>query len=1062
MASQSVSATATTPALASVVPAPALPAKAEAPFAIYYIHPLLAGPLQAWPTLLDRVAAAGFSHILLAPPFHGASVLLPDDFERIHPALDWTGDSASALRFLNGACKERGLRWMLDVVLDRVMPDGGIARAHPELFAAPVVRAIDPRVAELAARPRFFEQGEALAVWWEQNIARWQDAGAAGFRLIGLSDAPPHFVRELTSAAHRKRPDCRMIGWTGDLPLSAIGRWSDSGLDATCLSLEGWDWRAEWLWTRAAALTRVAPVIVCAESPFGQRIAAGVPVQSQRAAAARRAIGTAAAMAAGFLVPMGVAELATRRMDPRRSDRLAAGDDGMLALPEVIGADATLATPVPGDGVLGLWRRSGKHGSFTLVNLSLALPATSEAAPGQGSVKLPPGGVRAFAWQAEPPITLVREPAAEAARKAAASGRLAIEAVGPAVDDGRFAAKHTVGEPVEVACDVICEGHDQLCVVLQWRAGDQLAWQETRMAAQPNDLWQARFVPERVGRWLFRIVAWRDEFATFRDELAKKNAAGLDVRLEVMEGRALLQEAQASDPEIAAALQAVDAADQLGDQLGQVTAMLGPALAGAMHRVDLRPLATHSTLYPVDVDRKEAEFASWYEIFPRSMSDDESRHGTFRDVIRHLPRIRDMGFDILYFPPIHPIGRKNRKGRNNSLTPSADDPGSPYAIGSSEGGHDAIHPELGSLEDFQALQVAAAEHGLELALDFAIQCSPDHPWLRQHKDWFAWRPDGSIRYAENPPKKYEDIVNVDFYAPGAVPDLWVALRDAVAFWAEQGVRVFRVDNPHTKPFPFWEWMIGDIRAAYPDALFLAEAFTRPKVMNRLGKVGFTQSYTYFTWRNTRRELEAYSTLLAAGRERDFFRPNFFVNTPDINPLFLQSSGRAGFLIRAALAATLAGSWGVYCGFELCEGTPMPGREEYIDSEKYQLRAWDWERPGNIVPEITRLNQLRRRNPALQTHLGVTFLPSDNDQVIFFEKATANRGNVVLVAVSLDPARPQSAAIEWPLWRWDLPDQASLACEDLLHDTSFTITGKYQRVTLAPDAPYTVWRARPAT
>lgn len=1055
MASQST--TATRP----VTPPAVMPAASGPPSAIYYIHPLLAGRLEGWPALLDRVAAAGFSHIMLAPPFQAGSVLLPDDFRQMHAALHWTGDSAAALAFLNTACRARQLGWLLDVVLDRVAPDGAIARSRAELFAAPG-SAIDPRVPELTARPRFHEQGEALGRWWQAQLDVWLQAGSAGFRLLGLAATPPAFVHELAAAVHRRRPDCCLIGWTADLPSDSLTRWIDRGLDATCLSLEGWDWHSDRLWTQAAALQRVAPVIVCAESPFGGRIAAQFSETGQRFAAASRAVATAAVMAAGYLVPMGVAEQATRRMDPRRTGTLPDGD-----LMELTGSketsDGRLASPSAGANTLALLRRSRTADSLTLVNLSLTRPAAVEVPPANEPTLLPPGGVQTFTLQRQPPVSLSRETAPASAANAARGGRIAIEAVAPAVDDGRFAAKRTIGEPVVVTCDVICEGHDQLGVVVQWRAGDQEAWQETRMLPQGNDLWQTRIVPERVGRWMFRVVAWRDAFASFRDELAKKTAAGLDVRLEIIEGRALLEQAQLTKaslagPELAAALAAVRGSGSDA----QAAALLSPATAAAMQRADTRPFAAVSGVYPLDVDRKAAEFASWYEIFPRSMSDDETRHGAFKDVIRHLPRIRDMGFDILYFPPIHPIGRKNRKGRNNSLTPTEDDPGSPYAIGSEAGGHDAIHPELGTMEDFQALRAAASEHGLELALDFAIQCSPDHPWLRQHKDWFAWRPDGSIRYAENPPKKYEDIVNVDFYASGAVPSLWVALRDVVAFWAEHGVRVFRVDNPHTKPFPFWEWLIGDIRAAYPDALFLAEAFTKPKVMNRLGKIGFTQSYTYFTWRNTRRELEAYSTQLATGPERDFFRPNFFVNTPDINPVFLQTSGRPGFLIRAALAATLAGSWGVYSGFELCEGTPLPGREEYLDSEKYQLRAWDWERPGNIVPEITRLNQLRRRNRALQTHLGVTFLTCDNDQVIFFEKSTPDRSNVVLVAISLDPTRPQAAALELPLWRWGLPDEASLVFDDLLHDVAFTLAGKYQRVALRPEAPYTVWRARSAT
>ena len=464
---------------------------------------------------------------------------------------------------------------------------------------------------------------------------------------------------------------------------------------------------------------------------------------------------------------------------------------------------------------------------------------------------------------------------------------------------------------------------------------------------------------------------------------------------------------------------------------------------------------------PVDAERIGAGFASWYEVFPRSMSDDPARHGTFADVERHLPRVRDMGFDVLYFPPIHPIGRSNRKGPNNTLTPGPDDPGSPYAIGSEAGGHDALHPELGTLDDFRQLVAAAAAHGLEIAIDFAVQCSPDHPWLKQHRGWFDWRPDGSIRYAENPPKKYQDIVNVDFYAEDSVPGLWVALCEAVLFWAGQGIRLFRVDNPHTKPFPFWEWMIAEVRARYPDAVFLAEAFTRPKVMYRLAKVGFSQSYTYFTWRNEKRELTAYLDELSTEAPSEFFRPHFFVNTPDINPVFLQTSGRPGFLIRAALAATLSGLWGVYNGFELCEGTPLPGKEEYLDSEKFQLRAWDWDRPGNIVSEITRLNQIRRANPALQSQLGVTFLPAANEAVLFFEKATPDRSNVVLVAVSLDPRSVQEANIDIPLYRWSLPDSASLDMEDLVGGTRFGFEGRSQRVRLSPESPYAIWRASPA-
>ena len=416
-----------------------------------------------------------------------------------------------------------------------------------------------------------------------------------------------------------------------------------------------------------------------------------------------------------------------------------------------------------------------------------------------------------------------------------------------------------------------------------------------------------------------------------------------------------------------------------------------------------------------------------------------------------------MGFDVVYFPPIHPIGKTNRKGRNNALKAGPDDPGSPYAIGSDEGGHDAIHPALGTFEDFQGLLSEARKLDLEIALDFAIQASPDHPWLKQHPEWFSWRPDGTIRYAENPPKKYEDIVNFDFYAEGATPSLWVALRDTIRFWIDQGILLFRVDNPHTKPFPFWDWVIDDIRREHPEVVFLAEAFTRPKVMYRLAKAGFSQSYTYFTWRNTKSELTSYLTELTSEPLAGFFRPHFFVNTPDINPDFLQNAPRPAFLIRAALAATLSGLWGVYNGFELCEGKPDPQRKEYLNSEKYEIRAWDWNRPGNIIGEITALNRIRRENPALHSHLGLSFHNAWNENVMFFEKATVDRQNVVLVAISLDPGAAQEADIEIPLWKFGLSDHDTLRAEDLMRGRELVWSGKYQRIRLDPELPFAIWR-----
>jgi starch synthase (maltosyl-transferring) len=462
----------------------------------------------------------------------------------------------------------------------------------------------------------------------------------------------------------------------------------------------------------------------------------------------------------------------------------------------------------------------------------------------------------------------------------------------------------------------------------------------------------------------------------------------------------------------------------------------------------------------VFVDRPGASFAAWYEMFPRSQSGDPAHHGTFDDVIRRLPYVRDMGFDVLYFTPIHPIGRTNRKGRNNTLTPGPDDPGSPYAIGSAEGGHDALHPELGSFEDFRRLVAAAHDHGLEIAIDFAIQCAPDHPWIKQHPEWFDWRPDGTIRFAENPPKTYEDIVNVHFYRD-ALPSIWYALRDIVMLWVDHGVKIFRVDNPHTKPVPFWEWMIREVQDRHPDVIFLAEAFTRPKMMKQLAKVGFTQSYSYFTWRNTKAELTEYLTELTQEEPKEYMRPNFFANTPDINPVFLQTSGRAGFQSRLVLAATLSTVYGIYNGFELCEGTPIPGKEEYLDSEKYEIKAWDYDRPGNIRDYVTRLNRIRRENPALHAFANLRFYNAWNDQVLLYGKMTPARDNIVLIAVNLDPHHAQSASFEVPLWELDLSDWAAVEVEDLLDGHRFTWHGKVQQVWLDPHVnPCAIWRITP--
>ncbi len=649
---------------------------------------------------------------------------------------------------------------------------------------------------------------------------------------------------------------------------------------------------------------------------------------------------------------------------------------------------------------------------------------------------------------------------------ALAADRVVIEGVSPEIDGGRFPAKAVVGDAFVVEADIFCDGHDKIDAALLIRRKDETAWREEPMRFFDNDRWRASATVDANARHLYTLIAWRDLFASWCDEVTKKHAAGVPIALELTEGRALIERtlneserANAADKEgLKRLLSALTAAQGEEQRLGL---LLARETADLMKRAGVR---TNLSRYPRElelvVDRKRAAFSAWYEIFPRSMSDDPHRHGTFDDVIAKLPYVRDLGFDVLYFPPIHPIGRTHRKGKNNSLTPAPDDPGSPYAIGSSEGGHDALHRELGSFQDFARLIAEARKHGLEIALDFAIQCSPDHPWIKEHPEWFDWRPDGTIKYAENPPKKYEDIVNVHFYR-GAFPSIWYALRDVVLFWAERDVRIFRVDNPHTKPLPFWEWMIRSVQGRYPDAIFLAEAFTRPKVMKRLAKIGFTQSYSYFTWRNTKQELTDYLTELTTTECRDTMRPNFFVNTPDINPIPLQTSGRAGFQARAVLAATLGGNYGVYSGFELCEGTPVPGKEEYLNSEKYEIKAWDWDRLGNIRDDIRLLNRLRREHPALQSFTDLTFYNAWNDNILYYGKATPAKDDFLLFAVNLDPHNAQAADFEVPLWKFGLPDEAAMAAEDLVTGVKFTWQGKVQHMHLDPGArPYAIWRLLP--
>ena len=579
---------------------------------------------------------------------------------------------------------------------------------------------------------------------------------------------------------------------------------------------------------------------------------------------------------------------------------------------------------------------------------------------------------------------------------AEAGGAFHIEDIFPLVDGGRFPVKRIVGERVEVWADIYRDGHDVIAAALVWRRETDREWRREPMAHSSNDRWGGSFVPDQPGRYLYAIEAWTDEFATWRRGFELKQKAGADVTLDALEGAGMLTKAQAGGHAAAAiVLRQCEAFLQTGENASLLTDELKDAMAVSQFRPDL----TRSPLLPFVADRPRARNGAWYEMVPRSQGTVAGQHGTFKDSIARLPDIAAMGFDVVYLTPIHPIGHTNRKGRNNAVTAAEGDPGSPYAIGSAEGGHDSVHPALGTLQDFRDFVAACKEHDMEVALDFAVQCSPDHPWLKEHPQWFKRRPDGSMRYAENPPKKYEDIVNPDFSSQDAGA-LWDALRDVVLFWIDQGVRIFRVDNPHTKPFRFWEWLIHDVQLRHPGVIFLAEAFTRPKLMKGLAKLGFTQSYTYFTWRTQKWEIEQYLTELTAYPERDYYRPNFFVNTPDILPYHLQGGEEWMFKSRVALAATLSSTYGIYSGFELLEHEPIPGREEYLDSEKYEIRVRDWDRPGNIKPYIRDLNRARRENTALQQTSQLRFIPVDDGNVIAFVKESVNQTNSVVAAIAL--------------------------------------------------------------
>jgi len=633
---------------------------------------------------------------------------------------------------------------------------------------------------------------------------------------------------------------------------------------------------------------------------------------------------------------------------------------------------------------------------------------------------------------------------------------LVIECVTPELNAGRYPVKRIVGDAFEVRAEVLKDGHDLLSARVRYSGPADTEWRTVPMIYDQNaDQWIGGFKVDRAGLWTYTVEAWTDRFGTWRSELQKKVAAGQDVSSELLEGAELIDAAARRARFGDARNELRTAALAIRDIRTPVAERIASALDAQLHTLlddNYSPpdLTAYARELEVWVDRERAGFAAWYELFPRSQTSDPARHGTFLSTAVALPRIAALGFDVVYLPPIHPVGISARKGPNNSLAAGPDDPGSPWAIGNEAGGHTAVEPKLGTIADFDTLVATAAGLGLEIALDYALQCSPDHPWLKQHPEWFFVRPDGTIKYAENPPKKYQDIYPLNFWCDDR-EGLWNACRDILTYWIEHGVRIFRVDNPHTKPFVFWEWVINEVHAKYPDVVFLAEAFTRPRTMKLLAKLGFTQSYTYFTWKNTARELRDWWAEMNNASALEYMRGNLFTNTPDILHEYLQRFGRPAFRVRLLLAATMSPLYGIYSGFELSENIPVrPGSEEYLDSEKYQIRVRDWDAPGNLNGDIALLNTIRRDNAALQRMDNLEFRESENEQVLFFTKTAPGWRNDLLVIVNLDPSRAQETVVTVPLAELGLDPDIPYVVEDLLTGARYSWRGARNYVRLDPN------------
>ena len=993
--------------------------------------------------------------------------------------------------------------------------------------ADPTRKTVWADLAELDYRP---PQQQQILAYFQQLVRHYVGLGFDGFRCDAAYKVPAEVWRGLIAAAKATSADVIFCAETVGAPLEAVLALAEAGFDYLYNSVKWWDFESPWLLEQYEAFRHIAPSIGFPESHDTKRLAAELLAAGIPEAAIephyRQAYAFAASYSTGVMMPMGfefgwsrALDVVTTRTDepePKRFD-LSAFITEVNAMKKAIpalneeGPQRLLSNRDDPLVVLERQTESGEERAFVLVNRHEHEPREATLDPhmdkGFALVDLSPlrhltgaDGTSGTRLVVEPlEVRVLRSARTHPTRNVGLShsrtageqvagsepgeglhplwrpeARIAIEDVYPELEGGRYPVKRILGDEFEVRADVFCDGHDKLRAVVKFAPEGQ-AWREAPMLLFDNDRWAGHFRLDQLGLWRYTIEAWTDPFESWRDEFEKKREAGQSVELELVEGRAIVAAMlRGAEPEDGTQIRKILRNFDGGDTARRTEAMLSCELRELAARCQTRnDVVRYSHELEIVVDSKAARFAAWYEMFARSQGRVPGKSATFDDCIARLPEIARLGFDVVYLVPIHPIGRINRKGKNNSTLAQPGDPGSPYAIGSAEGGHRAINPELGTLADFRRFVDAAAALGIDVALDFAIQCAPDHPWVPEHPEWFRFRPDGTIKYAENPPKKYQDIVNVDFYNPDR-EGLWNELRDTLLFWVGEGVRIFRVDNPHTKPLPFWEWLIREIKARCPEVIFLSEAFTRPKMMRALAKAGFSQSYTYFTWRDTKAELMEYLTELTQGQAKEYFRPNFFTNTPDILPIFLQDGGRPAFRIRLVLAATLSGVYGIYNGYELCENTPIPGRveavdstdpefvelygetpvvrrEEYRDSEKYEYKVWDWDRPGNIKEDIAILNRFRRDNPALQEFVNLHFLICEDPNILAYTKTSADRANTVIVAVNLDPHVAHESDVELPLVEFGLAADAEFSLEEAFTRRVLICRGARQRLHLDPEA-----------